>query len=152
MTPLVRFARGVLGTALVWGMGWFLVGLGFGTYRALTFRPFEPSDHAVWFRILVFVTAIWTVWGLVSGAAFAIAIAIAERRRNLTELSMLRVALWGALGANVLPFIFFIVVLAQTDEGFLGPFVIVASVCAAAGAAFAAGTLALARRATRVAA
>ena len=39
MTSFVRRLRGVLGTALVWGAGWLLVGLGFGTYRTETFPP-----------------------------------------------------------------------------------------------------------------
>ena len=92
------------------------------------------------------------LWGVVSGAAFALALVVAERQRSLADLSMFRVAPWGAVGANVLPVVFFVIVLAQAYVGLLGPFVIVASVCAALGAGSAAGTLALARRSAKVAA
>ena len=153
MTPIVRLFRGVLGTALVWGVAWLTVGVALGIYRALKIFGRLYPVPTYWWTIVSTVAAIWAVWGVVSGAAFAIALAIAERRRNLAELSTLRVAIWGAVGANFLPLGYFAVVLTQkSDVALLGPFAIVASVCTMLGAGAAAGTLALARRSTDVAA
>ncbi len=72
--------------------------------------------------------------GLISGCLSALVLAAAERHKTLGDLSLWRTAHWGALSAGVWPFItpgnnMMVVILA--------PF----------GAACAAGTLAIARRA-----
>jgi len=145
---LLQRLRGLAGTALLWAAAWFLVGLAFGIYQAETIpRPDVPIEFP-WLRIVATATVIWTVWGAISGAVFALVLALAERRHALSELSMPRFALWGALGAITLPVIYLVIIAIQErDPEMLGPFALVLSVCAGVGAVAAAGTLALARRA-----
>jgi len=144
---LLQRLRGLAGTALLWAAVWLLVGLAFGVYQAETrSRPDVPIAFP-WFQIIATATAIWTVWGAVSGAVFALVLTLAERRHALSELSMPRFALWGALGAIALPAIYLLVVAIQErDPEMFGPFALILSVCAALGAVAAVGTLALARR------
>jgi hypothetical protein len=151
--PLARRMRGVIGTSLVWGGAWLLVGLAWGTYRAISISSAIDVRPPSGLTIVGVTTAIWTVWGLASGAAFAVALTIAERRQSLDGLSMLRVALWGAIGANVVPVIFLGVIMASDgDTDLLGPFAVIALVCALIGAVAAASTLAVARRPAKAAA
>lgn len=100
--------------------------------------------------VIRFLT-IWTLWGALSGAIFAVVLAIAERRHTLAELSLARVALWGAIGSLALPAALTIAEVMQTP---FPPsewrFVLAAlGIAAALGAGCAVGTLALARRAPR---
>jgi len=62
--------------------------------------------------------------------------AVAERRHSLEDLSVLRAAAWGTLGAGGLPFL-----TTMTDS--------MSILFAPLGAAFAAGAVALAKRASR---
>jgi hypothetical protein len=115
-----RRLRGFVGTALTWGAAWAIPGL------------------------LVGVPA-WILAGLISGAGFSVVLAIAERHRQLEELTLKRVASLGAIGSAIsalmaMPLYWFV------SEGRLQvlPFL---GVVAVLGAGSAAGTLALARRA-----
>jgi hypothetical protein len=140
--------RGAAGTAILWAAAWLLVGLAFGIYRAGTVPDPDFPVTASWrVRIVATATAIWTVWGAVSGTVFAFALTVAERRHSLDELSMPRFALWGALGSMMLPAVYLLVIAIQDpNPEFLGPFALILSVCAIIGALAAATTLGLARR------
>lgn len=145
----VRRLRGVLFTALTWAVGWTPFGIAWAAYAwyflghhlpAGTSRP--PTGF------LAALVLAWATFGAVSGAVFATALTLAERRRSLDELSVWRTALWGALGALALPVA--LMSLAVKEGGLvalpLAPVLVTVGVSAALGAGSAAGTLALARR------
>lgn len=96
-----RRLRGIVGTALVWAVAWTVGGVAV-TIGALLART-SPSTLRFWITALTSASVIWTIWGGVSGAAFASVLAIAERRRRVADLSMRRVAAWGALGGAAVP-------------------------------------------------
>jgi hypothetical protein len=94
--------------------------------------------------------AAWTAWGVISGALFAVVLALTERRRTVETLSAARTALSGAIGAVSLPLLLTGIDLVRTPPGLLGyswrfPLLILVG-SAAAGAACATATLRLARR------
>jgi hypothetical protein len=98
---MLRVVRAVLGIALMWALVWLPIGVAVALYAASS--PPQPSDfisRPVSFP--VFLT-VWTVWGGLSGAAFALILKFTERRRSLGELSPVRTAVWGALGAMTVP-------------------------------------------------
>jgi hypothetical protein len=74
--------------------------------------------------------------GILCGTAFSLLFALAERRRAVDDLSVLRAAVWGGVGAAALPF------LATMNDS-------MAILVAPLGAAFAAGAVALAKQAAR---
>jgi len=76
------------------------------------------------------------VVGLLSGVGFATILSLAERRRALHDLSLIRVGLWGCVGSAA------IALLMGTDGS-------VGVMTAALGAMFATGSVALARRDAR---
>lgn len=121
MRKWLRRIRGVIGTALTWGVGWSLVGLAGGV----------PVLN-------------WGVPGVIAGAGFAVALAIAGRRRTLSEIPVWSAAGWGALGTVgavlVATPLLFLMMPALKIVPFIG-------VLAVLGAGSGAGTLAVARRA-----
>jgi ABC-type polysaccharide/polyol phosphate export permease len=139
----LRRARGVLGTAVVWRIPWFVMGGAVGLYGIAN----DPTKgRASDMRFVGWMALGWALWGFLSGAIFALAVAVLERRRTLAQLSVRRAALWGALGAVALPTAFLGFV--WTNGGsvtWLGVAVTL-PVSAALGAGCAAGTLALAQR------
>jgi len=147
---VLRRLRATLSIALIWALVWLPMGLALALYADS--RPAQPSDvisRPV--SIPLFVTA-WTAWGAVSGAAFALVLAVTERRRTIANLSTLRTAIWGALGAVALPLLLTVIDVVRTPVGLRGyswqfPLLILA-VSATLGAACATATLTLARRAT----
>jgi hypothetical protein len=104
--------------ALTWGVAWAVPGLLAGVPQ-------------------------WILVGLISGAGFSVVLGIAERRHRLEELSLPRVAGWGAVGA-VGSALVAMPLLLLISGGALAilPFL---AVVAALGAGSAAGTLAIAR-------
>lgn len=145
---VLRRLRATLSIALTWALVWFPMGFALALYADS--RPPQPSDvisRPV--AIPAFVTA-WTIWGGLSGGAFAFFLAITERRRTIETLSTARTAAWGALGAIALPLILVVIDVVRTPVGLLGyswrfPFLVLAA-SATLGAGCAAATLALARR------
>ena len=120
MHQSLRRFRGVLGTAVTWGFAWGALGSLAGVPQ-------------------------WTVVGFTSGAGFALALALAERRSRADTLALRRTALWGALGAVAgasvaVPWLWAMSHGALRLVPFLG-------VSALLGAGSAAGTLLLIRRA-----
>ena len=90
MRRFLKWLRGVFGTAAVWGTGFGIIGSaitamsGYGLIGTLT--AFLPN----------------ALCGFVLGGTFAGILSLAERRRTLADLSILRVGMWGALGTMLL--------------------------------------------------
>jgi hypothetical protein len=122
---------------------WFPLGLALPWLRR---RPLNQCVYCPPDFVIRFLT-IWTLWGALSGAIFAVVLAIAERSHTLAELSFARVAVWGAIGSLALPAGLTIADLVRTAFPSEWRFVLIAlAIAAALGAGCAAGTLALARR------
>ena len=129
MNGLLRKVRGSLGLAAAWGAAWALIGAGLSIVTGIV----DPSSIDAGEGPLR-IGAIFGAIGAVSGFAFAIVMSLTERRRSIGDLSIGRAALWGALGAAALP-------LLTTMNNNL------ALIACPLGAAFAATSVALARRA-----
>ena len=137
---LIRQLRGALGITLLWGLMWLPLGVGFGLWRYLTIRCREFVEihcyaGSAWSAISPNVW-LWTAWGAINGFLFAAMLSVLESRRSVSQLSVLRLAVWGAVGAMPLPSVLAIVV--SREQGWtwwlLVPFVIaitVGSICAA---------------------
>ena len=130
MANLLRRMRGVIGMGLTWALAWSAVG-------ALPRWVFGIGADAPF-------PLIFGVLGFVAGVAFSIVVAAAERRRTFDQMSLPRFAAWGALGGFTLSAIF-----ARFASLGLGDVLLVAPTLAIASSVCAAGSLALARRATR---
>jgi hypothetical protein len=101
--PFLRRLRATAVLAALWAACWALVGLLLTAGSDLWY--YSSSDvvfHAV------SVVAVWTGWGAISGAAFAVLLAAMEGRQNASTLRGWRVALWGACGGLVPPFVFLV--------------------------------------------
>lgn len=98
MTRWVRRLRGAIGMGVIWAAGWALVGLLIGVTSRLL--PFLPWDE--FFRIFDAPLPALAVPGFFAGVFFALVLGVAGRRRGFAELSLLRVAAWGALGGLML--------------------------------------------------
>jgi hypothetical protein len=128
MTDLLRRLRGALGIGLTWGVSWAALGALLGVIVGIV-RPSEidPGEGpATIARVLGLV-------GLISGVGFAALLSLAERRKSLGELSLVRAALWGFLGAAAIP-------------ALTGADATMGLISGSLGALFATGSIATARR------
>lgn len=128
MKRLLRRIRGIIGTGLTWAAAWIGLGAGIG---ALAGYPLT---------YLVRIALSNSVGGFIAGSAFAVILSIAERKRTLADLSLKRVALWGAAGGLLvtsIPLAF-----GAPVAFLLGPLVINGGI----GAGLATGSVFLARR------
>jgi hypothetical protein len=82
-----------------------------------------------------------SIGGFLAGASFAVILSVAERNRSLEDLSLRRVALWGAGGGLLISLIPLVAGIPLAY--LLGPLVINAGI----GAGMATGSVALAKRA-----
>jgi hypothetical protein len=134
---LIRRLRAILVIALIWAGAWLPVGaLLIATHILDTDRPFLGL-------------AIWTAWGGVSGAAFALVLAVSERRASFSQLSLARFMTWGAVGGLILPVAWMLFdsggpVVWQWD--YWWPALVVLALSALLGSICAAATALLARR------
>ncbi len=90
----LRRVRGAVGVGLTWALGWAAFGLLIGVSSALFPSP-------IWDRFFEVFDAplpAMGVPGFVGGAMFSLVLGVAARRRRFDELSLRRVAMWGALG------------------------------------------------------
>ena len=128
MKKWLRRARAALAIGVTWGAAWLGAGL-----LLLLVVGFGAADvpFPLFFGFL----------GFLAGTMFSAILGILGRRRRFAELSLLRVAGWGALGGVVLSGI------VNLAAGPSGEFLVVGTVFALAGGISAAGTLALARKA-----
>ena len=131
MDRIVRTIRGAIGVGVTWAALWALFGFLFALMvRIVSDEPFGPGENELTAAI------VFGIVGFLSGSLFALVMAIAERRRTLSELSVGRAAGWGALASAALP------LLTTIDNGMLVIF-------APLGAVFAATSVALAKREAR---
>ena len=128
MRLLARRVRGALGIGVTWGALWIAIGVVVITLLAV-FRPEEIDPGEGPAKVL----PIFGLVGFLSGLGFAVWLSLAERRRTLRQLSLLRVALWGLLGGVAIP-------LLMGTDGSMG------WVTGPMGAAFAGASVAAARR------
>ena len=131
MTRFTRWLRGALSVGVTWAGLWVIIGAGVMTIIYLVDpADIEPGEGPA--KALPILAAV----GLLSGIGFATLLSLGEGRRPLRELSIIRVALWGALGSAAIPFV-------MGADGSMG------WLTGSLGAIFAAGSLALARRGER---
>ena len=133
MKRWLRRIRAAIGMGLTWAFAWFGAGIilllvvGFGAADV----PFP-----LFFALL----------GFLAGATFSGVLAIFEGRRRLDQMSLRRFAGWGAVGGLLLAGLFGSAMALQ-GEALWGDILFLGPVFALAGAASAAGSLALARMA-----
>ena len=98
MRAFLRKGRGILGVAITWGAVWGAV---FATLAfvagAIDPDSIDPGETRL--RI----AGMGAVFGAVSGVVFGVLLSVAEGRKTLRELSLARVALWGAAATAVYP-------------------------------------------------
>lgn len=134
MKKWLKRIRAAVTMGLLWAVPWAVIAVLIG----MVVDPDESMDE-MWFLIGAYP-------GFLGGVLFSIVLAIAERRRNLNELSVRRFGAWGAaagLVIGVLPFLLGTpaahVDVARLATVVIGSFTLMS-------AASAAGSLALARR------
>jgi len=88
----------VLGVGLTWAVSWGLV----GALLTAIVRIFRPGDFDAGENEVV-AAALFAMAGFLCGSAFSLLFELAERRRTVADLSVLRGAVWGGLGAGALP-------------------------------------------------
>ncbi len=129
MNKFLRRVRGVLGTAFTWAIAWTGLGAGLGLLAGIPFSYILP------------MALNGAAAGFIAGASFAVILSVAERQRTLEDLSLRRVALWGAVGGLLLSFI--PMAFGVPVPYLLGPLVINTGI----GAGMATGSVFMARRA-----
>ena len=142
-----------MGITVLWAALWLPLGIGLGVWRYLA-APF--SDEMIdgqlprlpAFPIISGIAILWMLWGAISGFLFATILSGAERRRAVQELSIVRVSVWGALGAASLPSV--AVVQIARQEGWSWWLLVPLIVAFAVGASCAALTALAARRGSRL--
>ncbi len=129
MAAFLRKCRGALGVAATWGAVWAAIfaalGLTIGLLDPDSIDPGEGPVRVAW---------IGAIYGVVSGATFAVLLSLAEGRKAIRDLSLSRAALWGILGTAAFP------LFTPVDNSML---IILCPV----GAALAAASVAVAKRA-----
>jgi hypothetical protein len=130
MKRFLRRIRGVIGTGLIWALGWAPLG---ALFVALT------VDRTPLARYIALGAINGAIQGFLVGGSFAVVLSVVERHKQLEELSLGRVAAWGALGGFLLgiPFTLAFGVPLFSADGALTYLL---------GAGFAAGTVAIARK------
>lgn len=100
MRAFLRICRAILGVAFTWGTVWgavfALIALAVGVIDPDSIDPGETPLR---------IAGLGAVFGAVSGIVFGVLLSVAERRKTLRELSLVRVALWGAVAAAVFPLV-----------------------------------------------
>lgn len=130
MGKLLRLIRGAIGIGFTWGAAW--AGAGFVLAVATGFKADAPFP------------AIFGVLGFIAGVIFSACLALTEGRRGFDQMSLPRVAGWGAAGGLLLSAGF-----AKAASLDWGDVLAIAPTFAAACAVCASGSLAVARRAAR---
>lgn len=140
MKQWMKRIRGAFGMAFSWGIAGFVVGM------------LIELVHNIWPNPLGSAVDIWPAAlaypGFVGGLAFSAVLGIAGRRRRFDELSVLRIAAWGAAGGLIVSLVPAVMVglglatanvpLWRMTAAIVGPLTI-------GGAAAASGSLVLAR-------
>jgi hypothetical protein len=137
MKKWMRWIRGAVGMGLTWAAAWF----GAGMVMMLGLLLLTGSTGADVPYPLGF-----GAFGFVAGVTFSGVLGLVEGRRRFDQMSLPRFAGWGAVGGLLLSTIFVLAVALVEDLSFLSNLVVLGPVFATAGAACAAGSLALARQ------
>jgi hypothetical protein len=93
----LRRIRGAIGMGLTWGIVGFLIGVVIEVINNIWPNPLGAAVD-IWPAALAYP-------GFLGGVAFSAVLGIAGRRRRFDELSLPRVAAWGALGGVVVSLI-----------------------------------------------
>ena len=93
MSKWLRRLRGALSTALTWAGIWSGAGMLIGTTGL--FGDLAPVEYVVF-------GGVFAILGLIGGTAFSLVLSLVEGRRSLDELTLPRIAAWGAAGGALL--------------------------------------------------
>ena len=150
MKRWLKRARGAIGMGITWAAAWAVLGLIIGVTSVLL--PGLPWWDA-FFEVFDAPLPALAIPGFVGGTIFSVVLGVAGRRHRFDDLSLPRVAAWGAVGGLLLGLVPAAMVgvglastegsdstIWQTTAAIVGPLIIL---CAAS----AAGSLLLARRA-----
>lgn len=126
MNRLLRKLLGVLGIGLSWGMVWAALFAALGLIIGIV-RPqdIDPGESPVVF------SGIGLLVGFVSGAVFGIILSLAENRKSIRDLGLIRVAIWGIVASAAWP------LLTTVDDGMVVILCPLGAVCASASVAIA---------------
>jgi peptidoglycan/LPS O-acetylase OafA/YrhL len=137
MKKWLRRIRGATGMGLTWAAAWGVAGMivMLGFVLRTGSRPDAPFPF------------MFGVAGFVAGLVFSGVLSLVDGRRRFDQMSLPRVAAWGAAGGFLLAATFVFTLSLSGDPRFLWNLVVVGPVFAVAAAGSAAGSLVLARRA-----
>ena len=134
MKKWLRRIRAAVTMGLLWAVPWAIVALLIGW----VVDPNEAMDEMWWL--------IGAYPGFLGGVLFSIVLSVAERRRNLSELSVRRFGAWGAVAGLVIGVLPFLLGTPSADVDVARLATLVIGSFTLMSAASAAGSLALARR------
>lgn len=137
MKKWMRRVRGAVGMGLTWALVWAPVAVLMG----MAVDP-DGSMDEMW-------PAIGAYPGFLGGVVFSTVLAIAARRRRLDELSIVRVAAWGAVAGLMVGVLPFTIGESASEIPLWQLATVVIGSITLLSAASAAGSLALARRAEK---
>jgi hypothetical protein len=103
-----KHISGAVGMGLVWAAGWTLVGM-LGVVVFYTLFPNVPDVVDIWIPLFAYP-------GFFGGVIFSIVIKVAEGRRRFDELSLPRLAIFGAVVGLLLGVLLFALV--TLSDGF----------------------------------
>ncbi len=139
MRKWLRRVRGALLMGLIWALVWLPLGLLVG----MLVDPDGSMDEP-WIVVGTFP-------GFLAGVFFSVVLGVAARRRRLDELSVAKVARWGAAAGLLLGSLWFV---SGDQDGRSGPLwvlpVVVISAITLLSTVSAAGSLVLARKSARL--
>jgi hypothetical protein len=147
MKTIFRRLRGILGMGVTWAVVWACAGALIGIVQRYWLpRSYPQLPPGALDGIILANGISWGTYGFALGSLFACVLAIAERRRALEQLTIWRIAVWGALAGALLPVTFMVGLKLATGWGVTnGLLSTLLSVSLGAGSA--AASLALARSA-----
>lgn len=101
MHVMVRRLRGLLGVGITWGVLWATI----GTIVGFVLGVVAPESGGWTGRITDWMIGLG-LYGLVSGVGFGAFLALRERNRTISDISLGRAAVWGVIGAALAPLVF----------------------------------------------
>lgn len=140
MMKWLRRIRGAIGMGLTWAVGWAPIGALVGVVLNAVV-PGTPIDLGT---VVALNATTFAGLGFLGGTFFAVALRLAEGGHQFNQLSLRRLALWGAVGGALLGGLAVTAGLWGAGMGALLPGMIGAATLLGAGSA--AGSLVLARR------
>jgi hypothetical protein len=120
----LRRIRGAVGMGLTWALGWAVAGVMIGV--ASIVLPGLPWD--AFFEVFDAPLPAFAIPGFFAGLLFSTVLGVAGRRHRFRELSLPRVAAWGAVGGLLLvlfPFALVAVGLASRQGSSIGTWQII---------------------------